>query len=267
VRVKAGDRIVITDEGSDDFGVAAERVSPRIIDDRYPYQHRNPLWHLAAGLVYYVLLPPVAFVLAFVHGVRVRGRRHLREAGGCYLYGNHSNWFDVFLPMILAFPRRASIVSGAAALSIPFVRHLVPMLGAIPLNTTPDGKAAFRTALDVAVRRGCPVAIFPEAHEWPFYNGIRPFSSHSFTYPVRTDVPVVPYVVTYRRRWLSSRLKPHMTVTVGPAIPPSTWRDAPDPKQVVRDRVYDFMVTTVAEQGSFAWVEYVLPGDSLPASS
>ncbi|MCL2317088.1 MAG: 1-acyl-sn-glycerol-3-phosphate acyltransferase [Actinomycetia bacterium] len=255
--MKAGQRIVVTDVATADFGEAGRGFPERVIDEGYPYQRRNPAWHGVSAFLYYVLLPPVALVLALAHGVRLRGRDIVREAGGCYLYGNHTNWFDVFIPFLLAFPRRAYIVTGPTAVSVPFVRHLVPMLGGIPLNTTPAGKRKFRAALDVAVRRGCPVAVFPEAHEWPFYNGIRDFPAYSFTYPVGADAPVVPYAVTYRRRF-SRRLKPHMSIIVGPAIRPSAWQGLPDPKQALRDRVHEFMCRTV--RGSFAWVEYVLPG-------
>jgi 1-acyl-sn-glycerol-3-phosphate acyltransferase len=140
------------------------------------------------------------------------------------------------------------------------------MLGGIPLNTTDEGKAKFRQALDKVVQKGCPVAIFPEQHEWPYYNGIRNFTPYSFTYPVHTATPAIGYVVTYRRRLVWRRRPPHMTVTVGHPVMPEAWAGAEDPKQVARDAVYTFMCDTVKKKKSYAWVDYEL-GQKKPPKS
>ena len=255
--MKAGRRVVIHDASSDDFGTASKHVDQRTVTETYRYQHRNPLWWLVSGFLYYVLLPPVTLVLMAVYGLRVRNRRALRAAGGCYLYGNHTHWFDVFLPYILSFPRRAWVVAGPTAVSVPLVRHIVPMVGGIPLNTTLAGKLKFRQELARDVARGGVVAIFPEAHNWPYYNGIRDFSDRSFSYPVRDGAPVVPYVVTYRRRRWRTNRPPHLTITVGPPILPAQWSGQADPKRYLRDKVYDFMATTVEREKSYGFVEYV----------
>ncbi len=261
--MKRGQRIEFSDEHDDDFGATSRHVNERSIDDSYSYEH-GFFWRLLSAFLYFIVVPMPALLLMWLHGLRFRNRAAIRRAGGCYIYGNHTHWMDVFVPYLLAFPRRAYIVTGPVAVSVPLVRHLVPMLGGIPLNSSPRGKARFRAALDAAVRKGCPVAIFPEQHEWPWYNGIRDFSPYSFTYPVRTSTPVVGYVLTYRRRRLFSRRPPQMTVTVGQLIPPEAWAGAEDPKQAVRDRVHAFMCDTVEEQGSYAWVDYELAAGERP---
>lgn len=270
--MKPGQRVIVRDTAADDFGTASKHVNPRAVTETYNYQHRNPLWWLAASLLYYVLVPPVALVLRVMYGIRIRNRRAVASAGGCYLYGNHTHWVDVFMPFLLGFPRRAWVVAGPTAVSLPLVRHIVPMVGGVPLNTTVAGKIKFRAALADAVAHGQVVGIFPEAHDWPYYNGIRDFPDRSFSYPVRTGAPVVPYVVTYRRRRWRTNRPPHITITVGQPIRPADWAGAADPKRFVRDRVYDFMVATVAEQDSYGFVEYrqadaapdhVSPGDTV----
>jgi len=257
--MRQGDRIVVTDPATADFGAPGRVIADRPIDEHYPYRRRNPLWHLVSAILYYLVFPLPAYAIGLAHGLRFRHREAVRRLGGCYLYGNHTHWFDAVLPYLLAFPRRAYIVAGPTAVSVPLVRYLVPMLGAIPLNPTPAGKAAFRAACAAAVRRGCPVAIYPEAHEWPYYNGVRDFSPAAFTYPVRTGAPVLPFAVTYRRRPVFARRAPHMTVTVGEAILPEAWQGAADPRTVLRDAVHAWLCDTVAAQHSYAWVDYVLP--------
>ena len=44
------------------------------------------------------------------------------------------------------------------------------------------------------------IMIYPEAHIWPFYTGIRPFPDTSFRYPVQQKLPVFCLTNTYQRR-------------------------------------------------------------------
>ena len=239
----------------DDFGTAGDVARVRVVDETYPYQ-RGRLWNLVADFLYYIVAPIPVWVISRVFGMRFVNRSAVRKLGGCYLYSNHSHWADVFIPYLLAYPRRAYVVAGAFAVTKPLARVLVPMAGGIPLNTTDAGKVLFREALTSAVDKGRPVMIAPEAHLWPYFNGIRDFSSRSFSYPVRTQTPVLPYVVTFRkRRWLTWR-PPKLTITVGDPIMPQEWANASDPKQLLRDKVHTFMVTTVQARNSYAWIHY-----------
>lgn len=139
-----------------------------------------------------------------VFGLRIENRKALRGLpDGCFLYGNHTNTLaDAFIPTLLAFPRRASIVTAADTVSIPGLRNIVQMLGAVPLANTIDGTRQFLAALHRRLERRQAIMIYPEAHIWPYYNGIRPFPDTAFAYPVREQVPAVGVVVVYRQRKL-----------------------------------------------------------------
>ena len=243
--------------GDEDFGTASKLVNSRVVDENYPYSH-GFLWRCVSTFLYYVVAPVPVWLLSRIYGIRIHNRRAIRSLGGCYIYGNHTHWADDLIPYLISFPTRAFIITGPTAVSMPFVRHLVPMLGGIPLNSTEAGKAAFRETLDRVVKKGSPVAIFPEAHEWPYYNGIRDFPPYSFTYPVRTSAPVVAYVVTYTKRFFSW-CPPRLTVTIDEPIPPSCWQGLPDPKTYLRDRVLRFMRNTAHRLRSYPWIEYLLP--------
>ena len=249
-------QVRVEDASQADFGTASKIVRERVVGEDYRYRHRNLFWRLVAAMMYYIIAPIPAFIIVKLHGMRFVNRRAVRQAGGCYIYGNHTHWTDVFVPYMLSFPRRAYIITGPTAVSVPVAKYLVPMFGGIPLNASAKGKMSFRKRTSEVVARGHPLAIFPEAHLWPYYNGIRDFTPYSFTYPVHAPAPVIPYVVTYRRRrWLKSR-RPLITVTVGEPILPEAWQSAPDPKTFLRDKVRGFMVETATAMKSYAWVEY-----------
>lgn len=156
----------------DDFAPTNGRIHPKQINADFPYEHKGPLWNALAFIVYRLIMTPFLFLYCkLVFGLRIENRRAMRGLpGGCFLYGNHTNTLaDAFIPTLLAFPRRASIVTAADTVSIPCLRNIVQMLGAIPLADTIDGTRQFLAALHRRLERRQPIMIYPEAHIWPYY--------------------------------------------------------------------------------------------------
>lgn len=252
--MKAGQRITVRDPLSDDFGVAGQHIDAKTVGATFCYNH-SWAWRLLSALIYYVIAPLPVFLLGVAHGLRFSNRQALKP--GCYIYFNHTHWLDAVLPYLLCFPKRAWVVAGPTAFSMPGVRHLAALLGGVPLNTSPDGKRAFRAFLSQQIARGGCVAIYPEAHEWPYFNGVRHFSQFSFTYPIRTNATVFGCLVSYRRRPILASRAPHLTATLSQPIEPTSWMSADDPKSQARDAVYQFMVDTAKATNSYAWVHYL----------
>ena len=248
--------VYFKDEQNDDFGGEQKR-SMRVVDENYPYQRKNPLWHLTSFLTYYFFAVPLVFIYSKVRfGLKIKGLKNLRSVkGGCYIYGNHTHHLDNFVPAIISWPWRAFIITGPRAVSEPIARWLVPLWGGVPLNTTEKGKRTFRDYLSKQIDRGHKVAIMPEAHLWPYYNKIRNFSERSFTYPVRHNKPVVGYVLTYRKRKNTAKL-PKITVTIGKPIYPDEWKNSKNPKMFLRNKVLKFMQNTVKSEKSFGYIKY-----------
>lgn len=253
----------------DDFAPTNGRIQRKQINADFPYEHKGPLWNALAFIVYRLTMTPFLFLYCkLVFGLRIENRKALRGLpGGCFLYGNHTNTLaDAFIPTLLAFPRRASIVTAADTVSIPCLRNIVQMLGAIPLADTIDGTRQFLAALHRRLERRQAIMIYPEAHIWPYYNGIRPFPDTAFAYPVREQVPAVGAVVVYRQRKLLRFLPPCITVVVSdpfypdPALPPRSARRA------LHQKVYTFMCDTVAQRHSYAHIEYLPAQDTQPAA-
>lgn len=249
--------VYYTDELNDDFSPTNGKIRARTVLGDYRYLHgKNPLWHIAAFLMYRVLATPVAFLYThLLCGMRIRGRRNLRKIkGGYFLYGNHTQLCgDAFTPSMLTFPRKANVLVHPDIVSIPVARRMVPMMGALPIPTDMTAARHLMKALPVFLSHGQAITIFPEAHIWPYYNGIRPFTDTTFGYPFLFHVPAVGFTVTYRQRKILRRLPPLVTVTVGEPIYPEDCRD----KTEMRDRIHAFMQKTVEEEKSYAYIQYV----------
>ena len=152
----------------DDFAPTNGRIHPKQIGADFPYEHKGPLWNALAFVVYRMVMTPFLFLYCkLVFGLRIENRKALRALpGGYFLYGNHTNTLaDAFIPTLLSFPRRANIITSADTVSIPGVRNIVQMLGAIPLANTIEGTRQFLAAMHRRLERfhgvpkGCPVCI------------------------------------------------------------------------------------------------------------
>ena len=253
----------------DDFAPTNGRIHPKQIGADFPYEHKGPLWNALAFVVYRMVMTPFLFLYCkLVFGLRIENRKALRALpGGYFLYGNHTNTLaDAFIPTLLSFPRRANIITSADTVSILGVRNIVQMLGAIPLANTIEGTRQFLAAMHRRLERGQAVMIYPEAHIWPYYNGIRPFPDTSFAYPVREQLPAVAAAVVYRQRKLLRALPPRITVVVSdpfypdPALPPRSAR------RDLHEKVYTFLCDTVSARRSYAHIEYLPAQDQNPAA-
>ena len=248
-----------SDELNDDFAATKDMEKKPSRAD-FPYIHRNPLWRAAAAFLYRGIVTPIVFLYGkLFYGLRIKGKKQLRGLkGGYFLYANHTQHaMDAFLPSLVSFPRKTYIVTSASAVSIPGLRNIVQMLGAIPLPDETKGLQRFSEALKTRISQDAAVCIYPEAHIWPYYTHIRPFRAGSFAYPADCGAPVVPYVVTYRERRLLKRLPPCITVQIGRPIFSDPTAPNRKERHRLRDAAYTFMRETAERTAQPEYIRYV----------
>lgn len=242
------------DELNDDF--AGNNIKTKHIPPDYEFVHKGLRWRLRAWFLYYVIaFPIVCFISKVYLGLKIENRKALRKIkGGFFLYGNHTRELDAFLPAVVAFPKKAYIIANPDAVSIPFLKTVVEMLGAVPIPDDFETMHRFVEAITERCREGNAIAIFPEAHIWPFYTGIRNFSDTSFRYPAHENAPVVAMVTTYRKRLFFRR--PAMTLTISEPMYPDMSLPLPQRKKDLRDRTYSFMLKTSSEKENIPYIIY-----------
>lgn len=251
--------IYYTDPLQDDF--APLGIKTREVGPEFPFVRESRVWNLLAALLYNCIAIPVVFLISKVYlGLRVENRAALKSLRhtGYFLYGNHTRCLDAFLPAMVAFPQKAYVVANPDAVSLPFLKNLVTMLGVIPIPTKFSGMRPFMAAVSRRCGEGDCVAIFPEAHIWPFYTGIRPFQDTAFRYPVRENAPVVAMVTTYRRRRGLFRFlrRPGMTVTLSQPFYPQPELPPRKAQELLRNQVYDFMVSVSSSRENVEYIRY-----------
>ncbi len=184
---------------TDDF---VESTDQRfVLPENYRWVRTDPWSKLLSALTYALAVVFSAIYCGLFLHLRVHGRKNLRNVkGGFFLYGNHTQPIgDVFTPALCVLPRRIYTIVSPANYGIPVIGKALPYLGALPVTETLRGLRELQKAMEYRLQKGNPIVIYPEAHVWEYYTGIRPFPDTSFQFPVKFDKPVLAMTVTYRK--------------------------------------------------------------------
>lgn len=248
--------IYYKDLQNDDF--AGTHIDTKPLYPGFRYEHTNPVWRGLACFVYRCLARPVGFLFRKLWCCqRFQNRQVLNETQGqgIYVYANHTQKvMDAFLPCQLRRRGRSYILVGPDALSIPLIHNLVQMLGAIPLGGTLDRSREMARCIHQKIAEGNLLTIYPEAHIWPFYTGIRPLKEASFGYPARDGAPVYTMTSCYQKRRFGPIPKVE-TYIDGPFYPDSTL-PLPQRKRALRDLCQQTMEDRAARYSLYTYYEY-----------
>ncbi len=248
--------VYYTDERNDEF--ADDNIVAKKIDENYVYIDKRFRWKLLRFLSYRLIAMPVAFCyckIALHSTFRNRAVLKKVKGKGCFVYGNHTQQIgDPFLPNLALFPKSVYMIVHPNNVSMPVLGRITPYLGALPLPSNLKAMRSFRDAIRTRITEGNFVMIYPEAHIWPFYTGIRDFPATSMKYPVEMDAPSFAMTTTYRKRWFGKKPR---TVTYldgpfypDPSLPPKARA------QALRDQIYNTMVKR-SEESDCQYIRYV----------
>ena len=244
------------DELNDEFSVA--QITPKTIDGSYRYINDSFIKRFTHFFWYRIVATPIAFIytrLVFRH--KIVGKESLRSCkdSGYFIYGNHTQDIaDAFIPSMLNFPKTDYVIVHPNNVSMPFLGKVTPSMGALPL---PDDMTAYRSflkAIEKRISQKHCVVIYPEAHIWPYYTKIRPFTDVSFAYPVKLDAPVFCFTNTYQKSRFSREPK-IVTYIDGPFYPDPSLPPR-EQKQKLRNTVYDCMCKR-AELNTVECIKYM----------
>ena len=256
--------VYYSDPVNDDF--AGTNINTKELPDDYRYFPKTAIRRGFACAFYHAAGPIVWLLQKIVYGEKTVGRKKLKgyRREGFFLYGNHTRTMgDAYCPGLLAWPKKAYIVAGMDCFSIPGIRRIVEDLGGIPL---PSGKKGFKNYSRAMLRHSelCHiVTLYPEAHIWLQYTGIRPFSPAVFHYPAETGKPVFTFTTTWQKRKILPGARTVVYVD-GPFIPDM---DLPmdKRKEALRNQAYGAM-TERAKNSDYEKIHYVYRPKEEPAA-
>lgn len=239
--------VYYTDERNDEF--ADDNITPKVIDENYCYVDTGIRWRMKRFIAYRLIAMPVAFFYCkiFLHST-FKNRSVLKQVKGqgFFVYGNHTQQIgDPFIPNLLLCPRSIFVIVHPNNVSMPVLGNITPYLGALPLPSNLKAMRNFREAITTRIREGKGIVIYPEAHIWPYYTGIRDFPATSMKYPVELDAPCFAMTTTYRCRRFGRKPRT-VTYLDGPFYPDQNL--SPRARtQALRDEIYQTMVNRSRE--------------------
>ena len=249
--------IYYSDELNYDFASLVIKKKP--LGDDFEYIHKNILWNTCSFVIYRMIAQPLVFVFVKVaHRQRFKNRKVLKTARktGAFIYANHTNMLlDAFVPNIVKLRKRGYILVGPDTTSIPGLKNIVEMVGAIPLGQTLSENKEMLECINhrIAKNKGF-ITIYPEAHIWPYYTGIRDFKAGSFSYPCYTDTPVFAMTNCYQKKLIGKHPKV-VTFVDGPFYPDKNL-PMKERKEKLRKQCYDTMVKRAKENSTYSYIVY-----------
>ncbi len=245
--------IYYDDELNNEFSTA--QIVAKKIGDDYVYVHKSAIKKFTHFFWYRVVATPIAFIylkLKFHH--KIVNRKLLKEykKEGYFIFGNHTQpTGDAVIPTMITSPQDAYVIVHPNNVSMPYLGRVTPSMGALPLPDTLTATRNFTKAIETRLNEKRAIVIYPEAHIWPYYTKIRPFTDKSFYYPVKFKTPVFCFTNTYQKRKHSS--KPNLVTYVdGPFFPDKDLSEQ-EKRTNLRDKVYKCMV----ERSKNSTVEYI----------
>ena len=249
--------IYYTDELNDEFSTAV--ITPKYIGKDWRYIHTSFWKKLTHFFWYRIVAVPIAFFYLkckFSH--KIVGRKKIKGYSGYFLYGNHTQpTADALIPTFVSRPKDVYVIVHANNVSMPVLGAVTPSLGAMPLPDDLQATKNFIQAVEYRIKQKKVVCIYPEAHIWPYYTGIRPFTDKSFHYPVKYNTPVFCFTNTYQKGAFR-RIK-LVTYVDGPFFPKEEL-SLKERKEALREEVYAAMCER-AKNNQVEKIKYIKKDD------
>ena len=253
--MKYGETIYYSDELNDE--VISTKLKKKKIDKNYKYISKNFFYNIFGNFAYYCLAKPITwFIFKFVRHISYKNKKVLKQhkKGGYFVYSNHTDsWSDGLSHALICNPKKPSLICDSVNLSIPVIGFLTKQWGALPLPDDLQATKNFYSAIESTLNKNAPILIYPEAHLWPYYTKIRPFTSLSFRYPVKYNKPVYTFTTTFHKRKFSK--KPRLEIYVDGPFYPDTYLPTKEAQQKLRDLCYNKMCER-AKLNTYEFVKY-----------
>lgn len=248
--------VYYNDEENDDF--AGTNINTSVVDESYKYVSKSHIWNTVANALYYFVAAPISWVYTKVKfGTKIKNKRVIRKnKGGYFLYSNHTLMAgDAFHPNIIGLNKKTYIVVGPDTVSIKGLQNVVKMLGAVPLPSTYGAAKNYLEAIKILYEKGGAIAIYPEAHIWPYCSFIRPFKKGSCRYPVELNAPSYIAVTTYQKRRFSSR--PKVTIYIDGPYYIDTTLPKVEAEEKLRLVLQEEMKKIMKKYNTYEYVKYI----------
>lgn len=224
------------------------------LKDGYKWIKTNIFYRLCSNIIYAIArVFGIIYCKFFLH-VKYENKEVLKKykKQGYFIFGNHTQPMgDVFIPAGLG--KRIYVLVSPANLGVTGIGPFLPMLGALPKPDSLKDMKKLTDAINFRINKNKCVVIYPEAHVWPYYTKIRPFSSASFRFPVNLDAPSFVMTTTYYKRKYGD--KPGIKVYIDGPFMPDNNLSKKEREEKLHNDVYSCM-SDRSMKSTYEYIEY-----------
>ena len=229
------------------------------IDDNYKYE-KNIFIRVWQFILYYIIAKPLFLIYGKCFlGIKVFGREKIKSIkSGAITVSNHVHFVDFSIATnFISLTKRTHIISNKDNFDVPIAGKLMSGYGVMPLPDTAKANLNFYKQVNKYLKKGRFIHLFPEASMWPYYNKLRPFYPGAFHFACKNNLPVIPYVIVFRKnkRFISKR--PKISVYICNPVFANTTLPFKQQKEDLMQRTYDEMQKILDEHESFEFWKYV----------
>ncbi len=258
------EKLVIMPSSPD--GIVVENITKKhnklVVDENYKYQ-KNWFYRVFQFVFYHFIARPIFFLYGKIGlGIKVYGKKKLKNVkGGAITVSNHVHYVDFMIAtaFVKRF-RRSHIVSRKENFDVPYVGKLMTAFGVMPLPDTPKAHINFYRQITTYLKKNRFVHVFPEGSMWPYYNKLRPFKSGAFHFASKNNVPVIPYIIVFRKTKGLRRIvkkRPKISVYICDPIYPDLTLNVRERNDDLRDRSQKAMQEMLDKYKSYEYYKYV----------
>lgn len=180
------------------------------IDENYNFINKNIFFRIWSRLLRRVGIIFLGPWIKRRYRLKIVGKENIKlvRRKGVMVTVNHVHNFDnVLVGSRLLRHRKCYFITLKDNINMPFLGFMLRSLGGIPIPTNRHAMPMFENTIDELLKKKKAIIICPEASLWPYYRGIRPFKKGAFRFAARNDVPVLPVVISFRRKLRKKQAK------------------------------------------------------------
>ncbi|MBE7075896.1 MAG: 1-acyl-sn-glycerol-3-phosphate acyltransferase [Clostridiales bacterium] len=222
-------------------------------DENYSFRPRNIFFRMWAaffrGLAICIFNPFMRMKYHF----KTYGGEHKKKLKGkpFIMTCNHVHMFDDLTIGTNVFAwRKIYYTTLDRNIKRPMIGFFLRSLGGIPIPVhSISGMKKFNEDISYLLQKGKPVLYNPEGALWPYYREIRPFKRGAFAMAVKNDVPVLPMVVTFKRKKKrNGKFRYYIFYTIcEPVYVDKSLSDEKSQSEKMMHQVHDITVKTAKE--------------------
>ena len=162
--------------------------------------HHSFLFSFFSNTLYYLIAFPILkIVTKLVYDLKIEGIENIRDINGPAIsVSNHVLLLDCAMVGLSYGIKNVYYTTQQESFEIPFVRHLIKLLHAIPIPKKIQDKKKFIEVINETLQEENYIHFYPEAVLKPYDTNIRPFKNGAFDFAIKNEVPIVPMVFCFR---------------------------------------------------------------------